>query len=171
MAKDLKPFQLPGITAFFDGVCEPINPGGVMGFGLAIYRKRDRIWQHSGTMRPEEFVALPEYKPGTITPMTSNNVAEYMAFNAILEWLIENNAAREQVMIFGDSRLVIRQCFGTWKINQGFYVRYAMRAQELLKAFRNVRGFWIPRDENAIADDLSKAELRRAGVEFRIQPE
>ena len=30
---------------------------------------------------------------------------------------------------------------------------------------------WIPRDKNDIADELSKAELKKAGVEFRIQPE
>lgn len=40
-----------------------------------------------------------------------------------------------------------------------------------LKLLPNCKGYWIPRELNARADDLSKAELRRLGVEFRIQPE
>lgn len=46
-----------------------------------------------------------------------------------------------------------------------------MAAREKLRELRHARGYWIPRELNGIADELSKAELKKAGVEFRIQPE
>lgn len=61
---------------------------------------------------------------------------------------------------------------GNWKMKKGFYIATAKRAKEALKKFRRAPSLsWIPRDKNDIADELSKAELKKAGVEFRIQPE
>jgi len=102
---------------------------------------------------------------------TSNNVAEYSGFLAILEYLRSQNLHRESIVIFGDSNLVIQQMFGRWKMHGGHYIPIAQKAKELLKQFPRTQGEWIPRDENDIADELSKRELVNAGVKFRIQPE
>ncbi len=75
-----------------------------------------------------------------------------------------------EIRIFGDSKLVINQTFGTWKIKGGLYTPLAYRARELLEPFTNIRGEWIPRDLNGIADKLSKEALKRAGVKLRLQP-
>ena len=57
-------------------------------------------------------------------------------------------------------------------MRKGFHLHVAKKARETLKRFRKQpRLIWIPRDLNDIADELSKAELKKAGVEFRIQPE
>lgn len=159
-----------GIRAFFDGCCEPKNPGGTAGYGAVIFDGPDRIWEHSDFIPP--------------APTTSNNIAEYLAVTAVLEYL-RDCGLTIKADIFGDSRLVICQLWGwpagskKWAINgidrpnkpQGYYAETAVRARSLLKSLPNVRGHWIPRELNDIADDLSKAHLRRLGVDFRIQPE
>jgi ribonuclease HI len=143
--------------AFFDGCCEPRNPGGTAGYGAVIFKNGDLVWQTSGMI--------------PASPQTSNNVAEYLAFTAILDWFIERGLTSELILVKGDSNLVIQQCFGSWKIKGGFYAEYARAAREKVKKFRALHGTWIGREHNSIADELSKAELHKSGIEFRIQPE
>jgi len=183
--RPLRPGELKcRFTAFFDGCCEPVNPGGTAGFGAAIY-DRDAPNEDGMTLHPKYGVRVLAHS-GMIpaAPTTSNNVAEYLAVNAIFDWLIEREHWNESIQVFGDSKLVVCQLWGEglkakWKIHgidtkdkkPGFYAEQALIARGKLMAFRNCLGFWIPRDENGLADELSKAELKRAGVEFRIQPE
>lgn len=154
--------QTKGYVAFFDGCCEPRNPGGTAGWGALIQRNGERIWEASGFLPPE--------------PTTSNNIAEYLAVTAVLDWLIENDP-KASALVFGDSRLVICQLWGwpvagrKWRIKGGFYAETALAARTKLLRLRNVKGYWIPRKHNSEADDLSKSHLRTRGVEFRIQPE
>lgn len=55
---------------------------------------------------------------------------------------------------------------------KGIYLATAKKAKQTLERFAIMPLLvWIPRDKNDIADELSKAELKKAGVEFRIQPE
>lgn len=100
----------------------------------------------------------------------SNNVAEYAGFIAVLGWFAERDLFDADIRILGDSNLVIQQMFGRWRIKKGLYAPLAYRARELLAKFTKIRGEWIPRDLNDIADKLSKAALKRAGVKLRIQP-
>lgn len=148
------------ITAYFDGCCEPVNPGGTAAFGAVVFINSERVWECSRIFRP---------MPGR-EKETSNNVAEYSGFLAILDYLKDRDLHRKPIRIYGDSKLVIEQMFGRWKIKQGHYVPLALRARSLLKEFPNLRGEWISRDENSIADELSKRELINAGVTFKIQP-
>lgn len=153
-----RPGDLPArFICYFDGCCEPVNPGGTAGLGAVIFENGERVWEHSSMIPP--------------SPTTSNNVAEYRAFIAILDHLAKEGMQHERIIIYGDSRLVFEQCFGRWRIKGGHYVPFAREAKAKLEAFTRISGFWIPRDENSIADELSKAEVLRAGVEFRIQPE
>ena len=149
------------IECFWDGCCEPINPGGTAAYGAVVFRDGKRTWETSKVFKPQ---------PGHERE-TSNNVAEYLGFIAMLEYLISRNWQREAIRVSGDSRLVIEQMFGRWRIKQGFYVQHAHKARNLLRHFTNIVGRWIPRDDNDIADELSKRELKRAGVEFKLQPE
>lgn len=156
------------ITAYFDGACEPVNPGGWASFGAIVYKDYDELWTCSKLFVP---VKGREKE-------TSNNVAEYSGFLSILEFLKEKNLEKEEIRIYGDSNLVICQMFGDvkrkgklWKMKKGFYIPIAEKAKKLLKDFPNIKGEWIPRERNGVADKLSKAELLKAGVEFRIQPE
>ncbi len=148
-------------TAYFDGACEPVNPGGTASYGAVIFDRGKRVWECSEVFRP---VKGREKE-------TSNNVAEYLGFISILNWFMEQGQTAEPIIIHGDSKLVIEQCFGNWRIKKGHYVQFAREARKKVRGFSQLRGQWIPRDENDIADELSKAELIKANVEFRIQPE
>lgn len=154
------------IVAYFDGCCEPVNPGDVASYGAVIFKNGEKIWECSELFRP---IKGREKE-------TSNNVAEYSGFLAILEYLQSQGYEHESVTIYGDSKLVINQMNPDpskvqWKMRQGFYIPVARKAKKVLRDFTDIHLKWIPRDENDIADELSKAELKKAGVEFRIQPE
>lgn len=145
------------IKMYFDGCCEPINPGGTAGWGVVIIKDGKR-WEKSGMI--------------PASPQTSNNVGEYSAFLAGIKVLLKNRKEDEEIEVMGDSKLVINQVSGLWNINKGLYVPLAQDARALVdKFFSNITFHWIPREENYIADELSKAELKKAGIEFRIQPE
>lgn len=148
------------ITGYFDGCCEPVNPGGTASFGAVLFRDGERIWECS-----EIFYPLRGRERET-----SNNVAEYCGFLAILEYLIRQGLRLEQINLYGDSNLVVQQMNGRWRIKRGYYVEKAREAKKLLEQFPNLTLNWIPREENSIADELSKAELLKAGVQFKIQP-
>lgn len=132
-------------TAFFDGACEPRNPGGTAGYGAVIFNEAQRVWQHSGMI--------------PASPLNSNNVAEYLAFNAALDWFIENNLTNAQILIKGDSMLVIQQCFGRWRVKKGLYAKYAIEAKEKVKKFSTLQGKWISRVHNTLADELSRGAI------------
>ena len=149
------------IKAYFDGCCEPKNPGGTASYGAVIFKDDDRIWETSKIFIP---------KKGKEN-QTSNNVAEYSGFISILEFLISMDLNKEAITVYGDSKLVIEQMFGDWRIKKGFYKPIALKAKKILENFPDITGEWIPREENGIADELSKAELLKAGVEFKIQPQ
>ena len=96
--------------------------------------------------------------------VTTNNVAEYTGLIAGLE------AARElgahTVAVRMDSKLVVEQMSGRWKINNVPLRALAARARELVGDFDVVTFDWIPRARNMRADRLAnqamdeQAELR-----------
>ncbi len=146
------------IEAYFDGCCEPVNPGGTAAYGAVIFINGVKVWQGSQIFLPA-------------SGQTSNNIAEYSGFKAILEYLLTNGLNNEPIEIRGDSNLVIQQMFGSWRIKQGIYVPLALECRSLLEKFSQIKGRWIPREENTFADELSKKRLLEAGVKFRIQPQ
>jgi len=149
------------IKAYFDGCCEPVNPGGTASYGAVVFIGEDRIWECSKIFYP---VKGREKE-------TSNNVAEYCGFIAILEYLLEEKLEKSNITIYGDSKLVIEQMKGNWRMIKGFYLQYAQYAEKLVNNFKKLKLIWIPREQNSIADELSKAKLIKAGVKFMIQPE
>jgi probable phosphoglycerate mutase len=86
----------------------------------------------------------------------TNNVAEYSGLIAGLEMvqLIDPDAAVEVRM---DSKLVIEQMAGRWKIKHPAMKPLALRASALRPA--RVRWTWVPRAENKRADALVNAAL------------
>lgn len=147
-------------VVYFDGMCEPRNPGGNMGVGVFILNsKRERIFTHS-----------KYYEAKEMNGATSNNVAEYLGVIEALKFLLKNNLQEEKIIFCGDSKMAINQMKGDWNYNGGIYSKYYYEAIELKKSFKNISFEWIPREKNSIADKLSKAEAIKHGCEFRIQP-
>lgn len=98
--------------------------------------------------------------------VTTNNVAEYEGLIAGLE-LAREFAPGAAVDVRMDSKLVVEQMAGNWKIKHADMRRLALRAREL--APDEVTWSWIPRAENAAADALANAALdgKRNGLRHR----
>jgi len=108
-------------------------------------------------------------------PEATNNVGEYAGFCAAVDWILNNNLLGVTI-IRGDSKLVIMQLSGSWKVHGGKYLPYYYKAKHLLAILQertenNVKLEWIPRERNGEADKISKDVLVRMGVPFRLQPE
>lgn len=88
--------------------------------------------------------------------IVSNNVAEYSGLIAGLE-IARTIAPAASVEVRMDSRLVIEQMAGTWKIKHPDMKALALRAQGLRP--RHVTWTWIPRAQNKAADALVNQAL------------
>lgn len=139
------------IEVYFDGACEPVNPGGVATYGFVIYRDGAKLHEGCGVVGC-----------GALGDDVSNNVAEYTALIKALEWLLDNGFAGEDVVVKGDSQLAIRQVNGYYSVRAPRIIPLYRRVMALKSRFRNIRFTWVPREMNAEADDLSK----KAYVDF-----
>jgi ribonuclease H / adenosylcobalamin/alpha-ribazole phosphatase len=86
----------------------------------------------------------------------SNNVAEYRGLIAGLE-LVAEHAPGAVVEVRMDSKLVVEQMAGRWKVKHPDMKPLALRAQRI--APPNVRWTWVPRAQNGAADRLVNAVL------------
>jgi ribonuclease HI len=137
------------LRVFFDGLCEPENPGGVACFGFVVYgvssAGENKIFEDCG------LAAVPG-------PDSTHNVAEYTGLIKSLEWIQANRNERE-IEIWGDSQLVIRQLTGEYKVRSPRVAPLNQRANSLLKGFKWTAK-WIPREKNAVADALCEKAYR-----------
>ncbi len=87
----------------------------------------------------------------------TNNFAEYQSVIAALRYLIENHKGAS-VTIRMDSKLVIEQLSGRWKIKHPQMRELAAEAAKLL---RNCEAAleWIPREQNSLADAAANQAL------------
>ncbi|GAA3530473.1 bifunctional RNase H/acid phosphatase [Aeromicrobium flavum] len=88
----------------------------------------------------------------------TNNVAEYRGLIAALE-LAREHAGGAPLEMRMDSKLVIEQMAGRWKIKHPDMIPLAMRAQEIVRDLGPVTWTWVPRAQNARADALANAAL------------
>ena len=98
-------------------------------------------------------------KPWTME--ASNNVAEYSAIIHGLEWLDRNHLNSSCIVLRGDSKLVINQLKGLFKVKAIRIVELYQRAVKLLSRFQDVHIEWVERSENKEADLLSRIAYSR----------
>lgn len=143
------------IEAFFDGSCEPKNPGGHAAWGALVKVDGEAVWEGGGYCG--------------VGPAMSNNVAEYSGALAALTKAAEYPGV---ILLRGDSKLVIMQLQGKWSVNGGLYHPFYLKAKEVYDREKSrLKLQWIPRDENSECDALSKQVLKDRSVVFKIQPE
>lgn len=94
---------------------------------------------------------------------TTNNVAEYSGLIAGLEAARELGA--ESVDVRMDSKLVVEQMSGRWKIRHAQMQSLALRAQKLARGFHRVSYEWIPRARNSHADRLANEAMDAQAAE------
>jgi ribonuclease HI len=138
------------ITIYFDGLCRPKNPGGVATYGYVIYKDGEKVKSGCGVV-------------GSGAGMT-NNVAEYSALKHAAEW-VSQRGGDDEIVIKGDSQLVIHQMNGTWQIKSATSKKFVPEIQRMLEG-RKTRFVWIPREQNAEADQLSNVAYSQSGGEL-----
>ena len=83
----------------------------------------------------------------------TNNYAEYAALIIGLQYAVDNKL--QNLLIRGDSLLVINHCQGKWKIKSEQLRPLYIQAKQLLKCFENVKLEHVKRDFNKRADQLA----------------
>jgi ribonuclease HI len=101
----------------------------------------------------EQITVYNEY--GLAVYDSTNNVAEYTGITKALEWLIANNFTNENVIVRGDSLLVVSQIKRKFKVKAPNIIPLYHKAMSLIYKFKHIEIEWIPRDQNNEADRLS----------------
>jgi len=141
----------------FDGSCQPPAGGGVAGWGFVI--------ESPGSHEEDMGLATRPY-----SEHSTNNVAEYVGAIRALEHL-RASGYEGDVVVEGDSQLVIRQMNGEYEVRAEHLKAYHDWLRKLAGEFRSVEFRWIPREENALADALSKRAVEEAwGDARRLRP-
>lgn len=89
--------------------------------------------------------------------VATNNVAEYRGLIAGLQ-LANEHAPEAEVEVRLDSKLIIEQMAGRWKIKHPDMRPLALEAQRTVGG-RRVKWTWVPREQNKAADSLLNAAL------------
>ncbi|MEU4765371.1 bifunctional RNase H/acid phosphatase [Actinosynnema sp. NPDC023794] len=122
------------------------NPGPA-GYGAVVL-------DESGAVLAERSAGL-----GVVT----NNVAEYQGLVAGLRAAAELGASEVSVRM--DSKLVVEQMSGRWKVKHPSMQPLVAQAREVARAFDRVSYEWIPRARNQRADRLANQAMdEQAGV-------
>lgn len=132
----------PTVTAWFDGLCEPTNPGGHGAYGIVVEVDGEIVYD-----------AAAYLGTGGDTTMT-NNVAEYEAAIAALEYVVTNYSTPD-VTLKGDSQLIIRQLTGQYNVNSSRLRPLWRRAHTLVQEL-DATLEWVPREQNERADERSR---------------
>ncbi|HTP55625.1 MAG TPA: ribonuclease HI family protein [Thermoplasmata archaeon] len=126
----------------FDGACQTVGGRRVAAYGCTV--------EGPGLAHEESGLAVPPDHP-----RATNNVAEYVGAIRALEWLTAV-PYRGEVVVFGDSELVVRQMRGEYEVRADHLRPYHERLRQLVDRFSHVEFRWLRREENRRADALSK---------------
>lgn len=121
------------------------NPG-IAGSGTAVYNA-DR----SQLLKEIAYV---------VGQKSTNNVAEYHGLLRGLEAAVELGA--DEVEFYMDSKLVVEQMNGRWKIKHPDMQKLAIEARRLLDRIPSFSLEWVPRAKNSVADALSNVAMDAA---------
>lgn len=93
--------------------------------------------------------------------IATNNVAEYTALLLALEAAFQMDSAAS-ILVRMDSKLVVEQMSGRWKIKHPDMMALGSKVQKLI-ADKDVEFVWIPREQNGLADALANKAMDYAG--------
>ncbi|WP_157246126.1 histidine phosphatase family protein [Nonomuraea typhae] len=102
--------------------------------------------------------------------ITTNNVAEYRGLIAGLTEVLRLAGDGAAVAVRMDSKLVIEQMAGRWKIKNEGLRPLALEANRLVARLRVTEWTWIPRERNKHADRLANEAMDAAAKGLRWQP-
>ena len=88
----------------------------------------------------------------------TNNVAEYGGLVAGLQAVLDLDPIA-QVEVRMDSKLVVEQMSGRWKIKHPDMQKLAVQARQIARQLGAVRYTWVPRAQNGAADALANSAM------------
>ena len=125
----------------FDG-CSKGNPG-LSGAGAVIYNNNIEVWAGYSF----------------VDTSATNNQAEYTGLIIGLKYAVDNQI--QDLLVQGDSQLVINQMTGKYKCNANKLVVLYKTAKALEKQIKNVQYAHVLRKFNARADELSNMAVQK----------
>ena len=147
------------VELYFDGACEPVNPGGTAAFGWLL-KKYGKVLQEGSGVVGEGF------------GMT-NNVAEYQGIIDGVKAFLKMGL-KEKLIIKGDSNLVVNMVNKSWGWNKKKtvwkphskmpHLKKLLDEVLLLLTSVDYEIMWVPREQNTEADELSKRHLIERGL-------
>ncbi len=123
----------------FDG-CSKGNPGK-SGCGAVIYKDGEEIW------RGMKYVG----------DKSTNNIAEYSGLILGLESAVKLNI--KNILVKGDSELVIKQMLGEYKVKNPTLYQLHMYIKKLEESFELINYVHVYRHDNKVADMLSNQSI------------
>ena len=120
------------------------NPGEA-GLGAVAYQGSERIFE------------LSEY-----LGVQTNNYAEYTAVIRALEEVVARDLSQLAIEMRMDSKLVVEQVQGHWKVKEPTLKPLVARVQELVAQCNEVSFTHVPREENKEADALANKAMDTA---------
>jgi len=141
------------IEVYFDGLCQPINPGGISCYAF-IVKSDGRIIYCDYGIAGEPF-----------SDDSTNNVAEYTALAKALQWLLAHNYGTKKIEIKSDSQLVVNQLKGDYRVKARRIMPLYKEVLFLRSKFQDIQIKWIPRDKNREADKLTNKAYNKTLLE------
>ena len=99
--------------------------------------------------------------------VATNNVAEYRGLIAGLTAAADVGAREVEVRM--DSKLVVEQMSGRWKVKHPDMIPLNKEAAEVARGFDRVTYTWIPRAENSHADRLANEAMDAAATGAKLE--
>jgi len=97
---------------------------------------------------------------GEAIGVATNNVAEYRALVAGLEWARELGV--DELEVVSDSELLVKQMRGEYKVKNAALKELSLAAAEVARAISDVRYTAVRREHNELADRLVNEALDAA---------
>ena len=138
------------IEVYFDGLCQPINPGGISCYAFLVKSGGRTIYSNYG-------IAVEPFSQDS-----TNNVAEYTALVKALQWLLEKNLGTTKVEVKSDSQLIVNQLTGDYKVKSKRIMSLYKQVLLLKRKFQDIEIKWVPREENREADRLTNKAYNKA---------
>lgn len=122
------------------------NPGPA-GIGVVIFSKEDGL-------------ETEIFQKSAYIGRQTNNTAEYQAFVAALEWLHSQKLDCEKASFYLDSKLVVEQTQGNWKVKELSLKPLVAKAKKLYNTLPYPTSLsHVPRSQNKEADALVNQAL------------
>jgi ribonuclease HI len=138
------------IEVYFDGLCQPINPGGIPCYAFIVKEGEKTIYSDYG-IAGEPF-----------SEDSTNNVAEYTALVKALQWLLTNNLGSRRLEIMSDSQLIVNQLTGDYKVKAKRMLPLYKQVLLLMSKLQDTQIKWVPREKNREADRLTNKAYNKA---------